>query len=241
MIMENNCTFKTPGNKICIVSAPSIYEPYDLIGRIGKIIRADITLNKIVYGIKLDCGLINAGRDDGLFYLNKNDFCVIFPPQKPSSLTNDITYINLKEEEESKNMAALTGYKAVAVIEQGTGCYKKDYHYAIYDDGTTYMPGDKVYVSGTSNTCILKIKEIITPKEAADRCKKNITAEIICRVDTNAYDARVEQRKEAAALKKEMDKMIKQMDETKKYDMYAAENPELKEMLDKFKNLMGVK
>lgn len=237
MIMGN----KMVEDKVCIVSAPSIYEPYDLVGRIGKIIRADITLNKIVYGIKLDCGLINAGRDDGLFYLNKNDFCVIFPPQKPSSLTNDITYANLKEEEESKNMAALTGFKAVAVIEQGTGCYKKDYHYAIYDDGTTYMPGDKVYVSGTSNTCILKIKEIITPKETADRCKKNITAEIICRVDTNAYDARVEQRKEAAALKKEMDKMIKQMDETKKYDMYAAENPELKEMLDKFKNLMGVK
>lgn len=237
MIMRN----KMVEDKVCIVSAPSIYEPYDLVGRIGKIIRADITLNKIVYGIKLDCGLINAGRDDGLFYLNKNDFCVIFPPQKPSSLTNDITYANLKEEEESKNMAALTGFKAVAVIEQGTGCYKKDYHYAIYDDGTTYMPGDKVYVSGTSNTCILKIKEIITPKEAADRCKKNITAEIICRVDTNAYDARVEQRKEAAALKKEMDKMIKQMDETKKYDMYAAENPELKEMLDRYKELRGEK
>lgn len=237
MIMRN----KMVEDKVCIVSAPSIYEPYDLVGRIGKIIRADITLNKIVYGIKLDCGLINTGRDDGLFYLNKNDFCVIFPPQKPSSLTNDITYANLKEEEESKNMAALTGFKAVAVIEQGTGCYKKDYHYAIYDDGTTYMPGDKVYVSGTSNTCILKIKEIITPKEAADRCKKNITAEIICRVDTNAYDARVEQRKEAAALKKEMDKMIKQMDETKKYDMYAAENPELKEMLDRYKELRGEK
>lgn len=117
MIMGN----KMVEDKVCIVSAPSIYEPYDLVGRIGKIIRADITLNKIVYGIKLDCGLINAGRDDGLFYLNKNDFCVIFPPQKPSSLTNDITYANLKEEEESKNMAALTGFKAVAVIEQGTG------------------------------------------------------------------------------------------------------------------------
>lgn len=232
MIMGN----KMVEDKVCIVSAPSIYEPYDLIGRIGKIIRADITLNKIVYGIKLDCGLINAARDDGLFYLNENN--LVNFKLKPSSLTNYITYANLKEEE-SKNMAALTGFKAVAVIEQGTGCYKKDYHYAIYDDGTTYMPGDKVYVSGTSNTCILKIKEIITPKEAADRCKKNITAEIICRVDTNAYDARVEQRKEAAALKKEMDKMIKQMDETKKYDMYAAENPELKEMLDKFKNLMG--
>lgn len=35
--------------------------------------------------------------------------------------------------------------------------------------------------------------------------------------------------------------MIKQMDETKKYDMYAAENPELKEMLDRYKELRGEK
>lgn len=87
------------GSKVCIVSSPNIYEPYDLVGRIGKIIDVNI-INKTTYGVKLDCGLINAGRDDGLFCLNKNNFCVIFPPQKPSSLTNDITYINLKEKEE---------------------------------------------------------------------------------------------------------------------------------------------
>lgn len=47
----------------------------------------------------------------GYFTLIKMNFCVIFPPQKPSSLTNDITYANLKEEEESKNMAALIRFK----------------------------------------------------------------------------------------------------------------------------------
>lgn len=235
MIMGN----KMVEDKVCIVSAPSIYEPYDLVGRIGKIIRADITLNKIVYGVKLDCGLINAGRTDGLFYLDENNFRVI-QSQKSSTLTNDIAYINLKEKE-NKNMAALTGYTAVAVIEEGTGCCKRDYHYAIYDDGTTYMPGDKVYVSGTINTSILKIKEIITPKEASERFNKNIIEEVICKVNTEAHDTRIKQRKEAASLKKEMDKMIKQMDETKKYDMYAAENPELKEMLDRYKELRGEK
>lgn len=33
--------------------------------------------------------------------------------------------------------------------------------------------------------------------------------------------------------------MIKQMDETKKYDMYATENPDLKKMLDEYKKLTG--
>ena len=231
MIMGN----KMVEDKVCIVSAPSIYKPYDLVGRIGKIIRADITLNKIVYGIKLDCGLINAGRDDGLFYLNKNNFCVIFPPQKPSSLTNDITYINLKEEEENENMAALTGYKAVAVIEQGSGCCKRDYHFAIYEDGTDYKPGDMVKVSNGNGFDV--IKEIITPEEAHERFKKNITAEVICKVDTTAYDERVRKRKEAADIKKEMDKVIKQMDEKMKYEIYAEENPDLKDMLKKYMEL----
>lgn len=222
------------GSKVCIVSSPNIYEPYDLVGRIGKIIDVNI-INKTTYGVKLDCGLINAGRDDGLFCLNKNNFCVIFPPQKPSSLTNDITYINLKEKEESKNMAALTGYKAVAVIEQGTGCYKKDYHFAIYEDGTDYKPEDMVKVSGGNGFDV--IKEVITPEEAHERFKKNITAEVICKVDTTAYDERVRKRKEAADIKKEMDKVIKQMDEKMKYEIYAEENPDLKDMLRRYMEL----
>ena len=93
------------------------------------------------------------------------------------------------EEEESKNMAALTGYKAVAVIEQGTGCCKRDYHFAIYEDGTDYKPGDMVKVSNGNGFDV--IKEIITPEEAHERFKKNITAEIICKVDTTAFDERV--------------------------------------------------
>lgn len=220
------------GSKVCIVSSPNIYEPYDLVGRIGKIIDVNI-INKTTYGVKLDCGLINAGRDDGLFCLNENNFCVIFPPQKPSSLTNDITYINLKEKEENENMAALTGYKAVAVIKQG--CYNKDYHFAIYEDGTDYKPGDMVKVSGGNGFDV--IKEVITPEEVHERFKKNITAEVICKVDTTAYDERVRKRKEAADIKKEMDKVIKQMDEKMKYEIYAEENPDLKDMLRKYMEL----
>ena len=37
-----------------------------------------------------------------------------------------------KSEEENGQMAKLTGYYAVAVIEEGTGCCKKDYYYAIF-------------------------------------------------------------------------------------------------------------
>ena len=142
-------------------------------------------------------------------------------------------------ESEDNDMAKLEGYKAVAVTKEG--CYGKKYSYAIYDDGEVYKAGDKIVVSG-SNKDILTIEEILTPEE----CNRNITAEVICKVDTSAYDKRVEERKEKAErkkeadkIKKQMDKMITEMDQTKRYEMYANDNHELAEKLKVYKELIG--
>lgn len=130
-------------------------------------------------------------------------------------------------------MAKLTGFEKVAVIKQGYGVY----HFAIYNDGFDYQPGDTVIVSG--NNQIQKIYEIITQEESIQRFDKNITAEVICKVDTSSYDNRVEDRKRAVDVKKKMDTMIKKMDETSKYEMYAERNPEFKELLEAYKELVG--
>lgn len=144
-------------------------------------------------------------------------------------------YFDFINEEENKNMAALTGYAAVAVIEQG--CYNKEYYYAIYADGYNYKVGDKVLVSNTTD--IWTIKRLLTVQQAAEERKAAITAEVVTHVDDSAYLKRVEQRKEAATIKKDMDKIIKQMDEKMKYDIYAEENPELKKMLERYRELKG--
>lgn len=147
-------------------------------------------------------------------------------------------------ESEDNNMAKLEGYKAVAVTEEG--CYGKKYFYAIYDDGETYKAGDKIVVSGANNG-VLTIEKILTP----DECNINIiniTAEVICKVDTSTYDIRVEERKEKAErkkeadkIKKQMDKMIAEMDQTRRYEMYASNNPELAEKLKAYKELLREK
>ena len=140
----------------------------------------------------------------------------------------------LISKKENKQMAKLTGYKQVAAIKQNYGTY----YYAIYDDGRKYYPGDKVIVSGVASGTVHTIDEIIDPEEAASRMgNKNITAEIISYVDTSAYEERVEKRKAAEKLKKSMDKVIKQMEEDNKYEVYAERNPELKEMLETYKKL----
>ena len=137
-------------------------------------------------------------------------------------------------------MAKLEGYKAVAITKEG--CYK-EYSYAIYSDGETYKAGDKIVVSGANNG-VLTIEKILTP----DECNVNITAEVICKVDTSAYDKRVEERKEKAKrkkeadkIKKQMDKMIEEMDQTNRYEMYASDNPELAEKLKMYKELLREK
>lgn len=149
-------------------------------------------------------------------------------------------YIVINESEDN-NMAKLEGYYAVAGTKEG--CYGKKYFYAIYDDGKTYKSGDKIVVSG-ANKGVLTIEEILTPEE----CNANITAEVICKVDTSSYDKRVKERKEKAErkkeadkIKKQMDEMIKKMDETKLYEMYSKNNPELAEKLKAYKELIGEK
>ena len=135
--------------------------------------------------------------------------------------------MNMKKEK-------LTGYKKVAVI-QTDGC-GYNYNFAIYDDGVDYCPGDKVMVSG--NDRIQTIKEVITAEEAKERFGGDSIAEVIGRIDTTAYDKRVEKRKEAKRIKEEMDKKVKEMDELLKYEMYAKQSPEFLALLDQYKELV---
>ena len=133
---------------------------------------------------------------------------------------------------EGNNMAKLTEFSKVAVVEQEYG----KYFFAIYDDGSSYSVGDKVLVSG--NNQIQVISEIISIEEALSKFEKNITSEVICKINTSAYDERLIKRKQAVQIKKDMDKIIKEMEEVDKYEMYANQNPALREMLDAYKKLI---
>lgn len=131
-------------------------------------------------------------------------------------------------------MAKLNGYYAVAETTQGYGTY----YYAIFEDGNTYTKGDKILVSGANND-ILEITDILTSAEAAERSKKAITAEVIGKVivDTSAYEARVEKRKQAAEIKKKLDQKAKQLDEIQKYEFFASKDPEFAELLAEYKKM----
>ena len=129
-------------------------------------------------------------------------------------------------------MAKLEGFSKVAVIKFGSSF---SYYFAIYDDGIDYQVGDYVVLSGTSQNA--KIDEIISVEEATNRTNKNITAEVIGRVDTTAYEKRVEQRKEKEKLKKELDKRKKEIQKKLDDEYYASKDETYAEMLRQYENL----
>ena len=132
-------------------------------------------------------------------------------------------------------MPKLTGYKEVAVIEIAG----KDYHFAIYDDGQNYSVGDTVIVSGAARTGIREIKEIISIETAETRCAKGITAEVISKIDLLDYKKRVEYRRAESNLKNEINKAISKLDRETKLRLYSENLPEIKTLLDKYKELTG--
>lgn len=127
-------------------------------------------------------------------------------------------------------MAKLTGYYGVAETVQSRG----KYYYAIYEDQDCYKVGDKILVSGACHD-ILEIVGILTPEEIEG--KVNITAEVICKVDTKAYEKRVEERRRKMKLKKELDKRLKEIVNEGKYEWAAEKNSEFAKMLEEYKKM----
>lgn len=128
-------------------------------------------------------------------------------------------------------MAKLEGYSKIAVIKYGA----YPYYFAIYEDGNDYHVGDMVLLSGSSTPS--NIVEIITLEEAAKRYNRNITAEVIGKVDISAYERRVEQRKKKEKLKKELDKRKKEIQQKLDDEYYASKDLTYAEMLKQYESL----
>ena len=142
----------------------------------------------------------------------------------------------LDENMEDKNMKYLTGYEVIAVTNDDRGnCMG---YYAIYKDENIYKIGDMVVVTGVSCPSFTVINEFITYEEAKNRGINKISFEVIDLVNMTSYVERRVKREEAEEIKMNMDTIMRKMDEEKKYDIYAAQNPELQKMLDKYKELM---
>lgn len=168
------------GLRVVVTKTPR-KKGYEMLKGCKGVIIRDGTID---YGIRID-NMYNRKSSLELFWIDA------------------LNFETLDKEKENINMNKLTGYVAVAVVELGG----RDYHYAIYEDGIIYKQGDKVIVSGRNT--IKTIKEIIRPEEAKNRYSGDITAEIVCRLNTKPYDERIRKRKEAEKTKKKWTNLSK--------------------------------
>lgn len=128
----------------------------------------------------------------------------------------------------------ITGNYRIAMVKfvQGTNT-TKEYAFALFDE---YVDVDNYVLCDTANGYgVAKVVEII----AKDEYDGDVTKEIICGLNFVDFEQRKKNREEAKKLKSEMDKKMKEMQELALYEMMAEKSPELKEMLEAYKGLVG--
>ena len=109
----------------------------------------------------------------------------------------------------------------------------KEYYYAMFD---YYDIGDLVVVqTGHHGLALAEISSVDCSGKNRVQCSR----EIVTRVDMNDFNTRRAKRKELAELKKNMDKKVKELQETALYELLAEKDPALAGMLEHYKRLTG--
>ena len=109
----------------------------------------------------------------------------------------------------------------------------KEYFYALFDE---YDVGDLVVVqTGHHGLALAEISSIDCEGKNRVKCSR----EIITRVDMGAFYERQEKRNALAKLKKDMDKKVKELQETALYELLAEKDSALAAMLEQYKQLTG--
>ena len=144
------------------------------------------------------------------------------------------TSLELLNRKEDTNMK-LNGNYNVAMIKflQGTNTTTK-YAFALFDN--EIICGDQVLCDTANGYGVGEVMDIIAQNEYQGT---TVTKEVVCKVDFTAFEQRKENRVKAQKIQKEMDKKIKGIQEMMFYEMMAEKNPELKEMLEQYKTLIG--
>ena len=147
-----------------------------------------------------------------------------------ASELKDANEYDLRKENDNMSKDRLTGYNRIAVINQNG----RDYMYACYDDDIN--TDDSVIVTGRAGNEIWKVNNLIVKTNPEFNDIKP-SEEIICKIDTTAYETRVKNREKAKQIRIEMAQKRKEIEARKDDEYYASLDPDYAEMLNELKNL----
>ena len=170
--------------------------------------------------VKLD-GLHNDSSATGDFYFYKKHLEIIEDE-------------NMEENTMAINTNHITNYLNTAKIHfLDDANANRTYDYANYIPDLN--PGDMcVVMSAQHGMGVAKVEEIVWENDIP------LSREIVCTIDTTAYDYRVETRKKAAELKQKMQERAKKLQDIVLYQTLAKEDPEMAQLLADFTSLGSV-
>lgn len=201
--------FKCKFQKGDRVQVISYCQSHEKIGTVVKCWRNECNNNNYVE-VKLDNGTTH----------NYNELSLIFVNKQNNIIKGDNEMI--------------TGNYRIAMVKfvQGTNTVK-GYAFALFDNDIKV--DDTVLCDTVNGYNVATVIDIV----AKDEYDGDVTKEIVCSVDFTNFEQRKKNREEAKKLKSEMDKKMKEMQELALYEVMAEKSPELKEMLEAYKGLVG--
>lgn len=146
-------------------------------------------------------------------------------------ITNKL-FNNVKETDDM----FVKGDYQVALVKfvQGTNTDKK-YAFALFDYEAWV---DDMVLVDTSNGYSVAVVTEIHDKASYEALGCSLpTREVICKLNFGAFDERKAKRAKANQLKKDMDKMVKSLQEMAVFELLAEKSPELKAMLEEYKSV----
>ena len=198
-------------SKVRIVASSKYGSKY--VGMIGVV---DNTSRSDVIGIKLS-GCINPNSSKDIFWFHYDEI---------ESIEREET-IMLNHNEDFK----VAGVKFLSGSNQD-----KEYYYALFADDADAQEGDLVVVQTGHHGLALAI---ISSLDDTDKNKVQCSREIVSVVNTTAFENRKAKRVAMVKLKAEMDKKVKELQETAIYELLAEKDPALAAMLADYKKLTG--
>ena len=195
--------------KVKVVSGSKYGTKY--VGKTGVV--ENTSCGNTAFGIRLT-GCENPKSSKGLFWFSLDE-------------------IEFIESEENVMLSQNENFMVAGVkFLDGTN-NDKEYFYALFDE---YYVGDLVVVqTGHHGLALAEISSIGWSDKERVKCGR----EIITRVDMEQFYQRQEKRKALAQLKADMDKKVKELQETALYELLAEKDPTLATMLADYKKLSG--
>lgn len=113
------------------------------------------------------------------------------------------------------------------------------YYYAL-TPGLSVNVGNTVVVNCATGFQVVKVVETEVENPIVNGVATyNITAMIVGKVDTDAYDAFVERQIKQKELRKELEARKKELERSEIYELLASKDPTMKSLLEEFKELGG--